>query len=112
MTSTYLPQNYPLFVALRQVELPSNIGELGVYSANAAVEKALDDQLDIQRVVAWLIEDTAEGDLTAKPVTMFGLGIPLTVAESPDEVRNIMSERGRSTAARERLVNKKDNPSS
>jgi hypothetical protein len=102
VTPTYLPQSYPLFVAARHVALPANIGELDVYDAKAAVAKAVVDQLDIERVVAWLIEDAPKGEVTAKPVTMVGLGVPFTVAESPDEVRRIMSERGMATAARER----------
>jgi hypothetical protein len=107
VTRTYLPQGYPLFVARGDVALPGNIGELGVYSAQAAVERAIDDQLDIERVIAWLIEDAPEGEVTAKPVTMVGFGVSFTVAESPEEVRKIMSERGIATAARERLSTQK-----
>lgn len=100
MTRTYLPQSYPLFVARGDVALPRNIGQLDVYDAKAAVEEAIGDQLDIERVIAWLIEDAPEGKVTAKPVTMVGLGVSFTVAESPDEVRKIMSERGMATATR------------
>jgi hypothetical protein len=78
-----------------------------MFDAKAAVEEAIDDQLNIERVIAWLIEDASEGEVTAKPVTMVGLGVSVTVAESPDVVRKIMSERGMATAARERLAKQK-----
>jgi hypothetical protein len=84
MTSTYLPQGYPLFVARDLVALPGNIGAFDVYDAKAAVARALDDQLNIERVVAWLIEDPLADDLepSAKPITVTGLGVPFTVAEA------------------------------
>jgi hypothetical protein len=113
MTSTYLPQHYPLFVALGDLELPSNIRERDPQDAKYAAFGAVKDQLRIHRVVAWLLEDTPEGNVTAIPVTMFGIGIRSTVAESPDDVRTLWKRElmDIATEALERLVNKEDNPS-
>ena len=113
MTSTYVPQNHPLFVAIDNVPLPSNIGELDPEDASYAASRAVKDQLRIERVVAWLIEDTAEGNVTAKPVTMFGLGIPSTVAESSAEVRATWTRdlHHIATAALDQLAKKKGNRS-
>jgi hypothetical protein len=89
----YVPQSYPLFVALDRVELPGNIRELDIYDAKAVVRDAISQrQLDIQRVVAWLIEDEPDRDgfgVFAKPITVRGFGNRWTVAETPDGVRTV-----------------------
>jgi hypothetical protein len=92
----YVPQGYPLFVALNNIELPRNIGELDIYDAKAAIKAALDRRLDTQRVVAWqIVDDAPDPDglgVFAKPITPRGLGIRWTVAETPNGVRKAMEE--------------------
>jgi hypothetical protein len=91
----YVPQSYPLFVALDRIELPGSIRELDIYDAKAAVRDAVNRrQLDIHRVMAWLITDEPDLDgIFARPITVRGPGNPWTVAETPDGVRKAMEER-------------------
>jgi hypothetical protein len=68
----YVPQSYPLFVALDRIELPGSIRELDIYDAKAAVRDAVNRrQLDIHRVMAWLITDEPDLDgIFARPITV------------------------------------------
>jgi hypothetical protein len=58
-------------------------------------------------------DDTPKGNVIAIPVTMFGIGLRSTVAESPDEVRGIWTRdlRKIATEALARQASKKGNPS-
>lgn len=113
MTSAYLPQNYPLFVASGRLRLPSNIGELDPTGAKYAAFRAVKDQLHILRVVAWLIEDNPGENITAKPVTMYGLGLRSTLAENPDDVRTLWTRdhMNIATGAIDHLAMQKGKPS-
>jgi hypothetical protein len=121
MTRTYVPQNYPLFVALDWVKLPSNIGYIeDDDNQDEAVRYAIQQwELRIERVVAWLIEDVSAdqgvGGVRARPVTMFGLGIATTLAESPSrqeiypKLKKHLIEQARYT--RQQVREGKGNPS-
>jgi hypothetical protein len=100
----YVPQSYPLFAAVGEFVFPGNIGRLDVHDARAAVIDLINQQLDVQRVVAWLIEDDLDpdGGVFAKPITMRGMRWRWTVAETPDAVLKALEEFCMGLAAEQR----------